>query len=82
MLDTVAELFGKFNTVILQLIRVAFYVVTAVFAWGIIQYFTAAGDEKKLAEARNYLLYGIVTLAVMLSAWSLVWILINSFRLR
>ena len=81
MLPTMAELFRKISGLINQIIGLLFVVATAAFAWGIIKYFSAAGDEKKVAEARNYLLYGIITLAVMASAWGLAFTLIRSFSL-
>ena len=49
---------------------------TLVFLWGIIQYVIAQGDEKKLQESRQYMIYGIIGLAVMISVWGIVNIVI------
>ena len=45
---------------------------TAVFLWGILRYLTAQGDEQQLTEARTFIMYGIISLAVMISVWGLV----------
>jgi len=52
---------------------------SVVFLWGVISYITAAGDEVKLASAKNYITYGIITLFVMAAVWGLVAVLQNTF---
>jgi hypothetical protein len=48
------------------------------FMWGVIKYVFAAGPEK-LDEARNYMIFGIIGIAVMLAAWALALFVKNSF---
>jgi|SRR3989344_5333514 len=50
-----------------------------VFIWGIFRYFVAGANEKKVEEARNVLIYGLLGIFIMLSVWGLVNILINTF---
>jgi len=50
-----------------------------VFIWGIFKYFVAGANEKKVEEARNVLIYGLLGIFIMLSVWGLVNILINTF---
>ncbi|MEK9175017.1 MAG: hypothetical protein AAB795_00320, partial [Patescibacteria group bacterium] len=40
-------------------------IATLVFLVGVIQYVIAGGDEKKTAAAKQYMLYGIIGLVVM-----------------
>ena len=47
-------------------------VATLVFLWGIIRYVIAGGDEDKLKEGRQYIIYGLVGLGVMLAVWGIV----------
>ena len=47
-------------------------VATVVFLWGVVKYVIAQGDEKKLAEGRKYIIYGLIGLFVMLAMWSIV----------
>ncbi|MEI6042617.1 MAG: hypothetical protein WCQ00_03580 [bacterium] len=50
-----------------------------VFLWGIFRTMTAAGDGKKRQEGLAYITYGIIGLAVMISVWSLVYLLTTTF---
>ena len=55
-----------------QLIGLLFVVATLVFLWGVIRYVIAGGDEDKLKEGRQYIIYGLIGLAVMLAVWGIV----------
>ncbi len=54
-------------------------VVTLVFLWGVFKFVRAEGDNKK--KAKDFLVWGIVGLFVMVSIWGLVNILQYTFRL-
>ncbi|KKT29031.1 hypothetical protein A3I36_04710 [Candidatus Giovannonibacteria bacterium RIFCSPLOWO2_02_FULL_45_28] len=69
---SIAELFKNIGGIIGQLIRILVAVATIVFFWGIIQYIVASGDEKKLQEGRQYIIYGIVGLFVIVAMWAIV----------
>ncbi len=49
------------------------------FLWGLFKTITAAGDGKKRQEGMAYITYGIIGLAVMVSVWSLVYLLTSTF---
>lgn len=55
---------------------------TLVFLWGIIKYITAGGDSGKIGEARSYILWGLVGLAVMGSVWALTSYILNVFSIN
>ncbi|KKT63272.1 MAG: hypothetical protein UW93_C0010G0010 [Parcubacteria group bacterium GW2011_GWC1_45_13] len=69
---TISKLFGNITIVLNQLIGILFIVATLAFLWGVIQYVLASGDEKKLAEGKKYIIYGLIGLFVMLSMWGIV----------
>ncbi len=48
------------------------------FLWGVMKYIFAA-DTKSISEARNYMIFGIIGIAVMLSVWGLAFFVKNSF---
>jgi hypothetical protein len=50
-----------------------------VFIWGVIQYLRNTTDPKKREEGRSFMIYGIVSLFVMISIWGLVGFLGNTF---
>lgn len=56
-----------------------FILATIVFLWGVILYITAGGDEEKRKEGRNYIIYGLIGLFVMVAVWGIVNVLIGFF---
>src|SRR3989344_7217836 len=73
--DTLANLKNILNIVI----GLLFVLVTVYFIWGVIGYIFAGGEEKKLAEGKNHMIWGIIGMAVMAGAWGLVKILLQTF---
>ena len=69
----IQQLSGIFNSIIPLLVLLA----TALFLWGIGKYITAGGDEEKLHEARNLIVWGIVFLSVIVAVWGFVNIIID-----
>lgn len=49
------------------------------FIYGIIKYFLNPDNEEKRKDGKSFMLWGIVTLFVMVSIWGLVGILSNTF---
>lgn len=62
----------KFQGYAVQAINFLLVLATLVFLWGILKYITAGGDSAKIAEARSYILWGIIGLAVMASVWAII----------
>ncbi len=57
-----------------------FALAVVMFIWGAIKFFIiGAGEEKKRDQGKQFMIWGIVALAVMLSVWGLVGILRNTF---
>jgi hypothetical protein len=53
------------------------------FLWGVFKYFIRdAADEKSLAEGRQFVLWGLIGFAVILSVWGLVAIVTNTFNIQ
>jgi len=46
-----------------------------VFLWGLLRYISKAGNENAMEEGRRLMLWGIITLFVMVSVWGLVGII-------
>ncbi|OGF64300.1 hypothetical protein A2661_00980 [Candidatus Giovannonibacteria bacterium RIFCSPHIGHO2_01_FULL_45_24] len=70
---TITTIICRIVVVLGQVEALLFIVATVVFSWGAIQYVIAggAGDEKKLAAAKNYIIYGLVGLFAMLAMWGI-----------
>ena len=51
------------------------------FFWGLAKYIINSGDEEKKSEGRNIMIWGIITLFIMVSVWGLVNLLVDTFSL-
>ena len=66
---------GVLNTIVVPLI---FSFAALAFVWGVINYFFLHGsDETKREEGRQFILWGIVGLAVLFSVWGFVNLLLS-----
>ncbi len=64
------------NTIIVPLIFAAAF---AAFILGIVKYFFIYGsDTSKLAEARQFVLWGLVGFAVAFSVWGILFIMLST----
>jgi hypothetical protein len=52
------------------------------FLWGIFKLVFSSKDSEARAEARGYIIWGIIGLAVMVSVWGLVNLLTSTFSLN
>ncbi len=67
---------GLLNTIVVPLI---FAAAVAVFIWGVVQYLVLSqGNETKLAEGRQFILWGLLGMVVILAVWGIVSLLIST----
>lgn len=78
---TITQFLQRINS--LLDIVIPFIVGLAIFVilWGIFNYIAHSAEEEKRAEARQFVLWGIIGVFFMLSIWGFVNILLNSFNL-
>jgi hypothetical protein len=62
-------------------IPVVIGIAVLVFLWGLFKY-TVSDDETKKRDAKQVIIYGIVTLFVMVALWGLVFILAETFNIN
>ena len=66
--------------IIKSVIPLIFALAVAGFVWGVVQFFIlGADDEKKKETGKQFILWGIIALAVMVSIWGLVRIVGSTF---
>jgi hypothetical protein len=76
----IGDLFNYVTCIIANsIVPVLFMLALAMFIWGVIQYVINTGEEKKKAEGKQFIIWGIIALAVMVSVWGLVGIVTNTF---
>lgn len=74
-------LFGVLNRAHELVNRLLPFVITLtllVFLWGIFKFVMAGGNEEARKDARGFILWGLIALAIMVSVWGLVNILIRT----
>ena len=65
-----------------SVIPLLFIFAVASFIWGVVQFVINDSEESKKAKGRNFMIWGIIALAVMVSVWGLVGILENTFGIN
>ncbi len=74
---TLDNLVEKIITTLNILIYILFALATVVFGWGIIEMLAGAGQPEKIEAGRRHMVWGIIGLAIMLSAWGIVGMIRN-----
>jgi len=64
------------------IIPLLFGVAILVFIWGVVQFIAHADNEEKRTQGRNFMVYGIISLFVMVTIWGLVNVLSNTFGVK
>ena len=76
---TIEGLIGKIRNIMDLVNPLLMVIVFAVFLYGIIRYITSAGDENKRKEAKNYIIYGLIGMFVLIAWWGIIQIVLNTF---
>jgi len=68
---------GILNTIVVPFIATLIF---GVFIWGVFKYFfwNNDGDVKKLQEGKDFVIWGVVGMAVFFSVWGFVNILLST----
>ena len=75
---TIGDIFARLSEIFNLFIPFLILVGTVLFLWGVTRYILAGGDEKQIEEARNIIIYGIISLACMIAVWAFVNILASA----
>jgi hypothetical protein len=54
-------------------------IATIMFIWGVIEYVINAEDSAKREEGRNFIIWGIISLFVLVSVWGIIKLLTGTF---
>ena len=79
---TLSELLTKITNEILNpIISFLLVLATVIFIWGVIQYVIGSrGDEKALENGKRIMIWGIVGMTIMASAWGIVGMICRFFE--
>lgn len=80
--DSIQALFGLVTCVLVKsLWPLLLTLAVIVFIIGVVKYIAGADEEAKRTEGRNFMIYGLVALFVMVSVWGLVGVIQGTFGL-
>lgn len=65
-----------------SIIPLFFALAVVMFIWGVVQYVINGEDEAKKTKGKQFMIWGIIGLAVMISIWGLVGILTDTFGVK
>jgi Type IV secretion system pilin len=64
-----------------SVIPLVFALAIVMFVWGVVQYVIGANEEKERMKGKQFMIWGVIALAVMLSVWGLVSIFTKTFNI-
>lgn len=76
------EVFNYITCLIAKsVIPLIFALAVAMFIWGVVMYVINSNEEAKKAKGKQFMIWGIIALTVMVCVWGLVAILGNTFNI-
>lgn len=81
-ITTFSGFLGRISSIVNDIIPFIIGLAVFVIIWGIFNYLIHSTEEEKRADARKYIVWGIIALFFMLSIWGFVNILLNTFSLK
>ncbi|MBX4181485.1 hypothetical protein KW807_01305 [Candidatus Parcubacteria bacterium] len=79
---TIVELLNKINRLILNpIIVLVFAVALLIFFWGIFQFILSDAADSKRADGKKKILYGLLGMFIMISAYGLIHLVLSTFGL-
>ena len=65
-----------------SVIPLIFALAVVLFVWGVVQFVINSDEEAKKEKGKQFMIWGIIALTVMVSVWGLVGILANTFDIN
>lgn len=59
-----------------------FFVASAVFIWGIIQFISSAETDDGRVKGKRNILYGIIGIFIMISVYGILQLIVDTFDLK
>lgn len=75
---TVADVMATIKGIIDSLVPVAIILAMLFFIWGLAIFIKDSGNEEKVTEGKQKMIWGIIAIFVIVSVWGLVWLVARS----
>lgn len=66
------EVFDFLISLVSEIVPLLVAIAVLVFFWGIVKFISHAGDEKTHEEGKQFMIWGMIALFVMVALWSIV----------
>ena len=73
---------GVIREIINPVVAILFTAAIVVFFWGMIQFIYSAGDDTKRNLGKQHMLWGVIGVFIMLSAYGILTLFTNSFGIQ
>lgn len=78
----IKTLIDKIIQILDSLVPLIFALAVILFLWGIVKFYFISGDDSgSREEGRNFIIWGVIALFVMITFWGFVALLKNEFSL-
>ena len=78
---TFQQLMQLFINLMGQAMGVLYAAAFAVFFWGVVLFILNTDDDTKRAEGKQWMMWGVIALFVMITLWGIVEVLVGTFHL-
>jgi len=75
-----SDIMQIFINLISQAMGLLYAAAFAIFFYGIVLFILNTDDDKKRAEGKEWMKWGVIALFVMLTLWGIVGVLVNTFH--
>jgi hypothetical protein len=82
-IDSVGNILDFLTCLIISsIVPLLFAIATVGFIWGVMQMVINPDDAEKRKQGKQYMIWGILAIFVMVSIWGLVQIITNTFGIQ
>ncbi len=82
VLSGTEDFIKRISSLIALLLPIVVALALLYFFWGLAQFVLVSGDDKSIAQGKNKMIWGVITLFVMISVWGLVGLLQSELGIR
>jgi large-conductance mechanosensitive channel len=68
------------SNIIYPIVGLMFGIAVLVFVYGVIQMIIHGNDPDSRKKSQNTMMYGVIGLFIMVSAWGIIWVISNTVK--
>ncbi len=80
--DDIEQLYTMILGIIVRLVDLSFIFIMAAFTWGVVRFLLNTQDQKKMDEAKQWILWAVIAFFVAVTLWGIMQALIDQFNIN